>query len=40
MKIKTRYRCIGCNVVVSKKRPYCYSCLTELHEKAGEENEE
>ena len=39
MKIKPQYRCIGCNVVVSKKRPYCYTCLTELKEKAGEINE-
>lgn len=36
MKIKIKMRCIGCNVVVSKKNPYCFSCLTELVEKAGE----
>ena len=39
MKIKIPHRCIACNVVVSKKRPYCYRCLTELQEKAGESNE-
>jgi len=36
MKIKTQNRCIGCNVVVSKKNPYCFSCLNELKDKAGE----
>ena len=36
MKIKTQSRCIGCNVIVSKKRPYCYSCLMELQQKAEE----
>ena len=34
MKIKIQSRCIGCNTVVSKKRPYCYGCLTELKNKA------
>ena len=36
MKIRTPNRCIACNVVVSKKRPYCFTCLTELTEKAEE----
>ena len=36
MKIKIQHRCIACNVVVSKKRPYCFSCLTELTQKAEE----
>jgi len=39
MKIKLPHRCIACNKVVSKKNPYCYTCLTELQEKAGETNE-
>ena len=37
MKIKIQHRCIACNVVVSKKKPYCFTCLTELTNKAGEE---
>jgi rRNA maturation endonuclease Nob1 len=37
MKIKQQYRCIACNKVVSKKNPYCFTCLNELKEKAGEE---
>ena len=38
MKIRnTQRRCIGCNKVVSKKKPYCFNCLNELKDKAGEE---
>jgi rRNA maturation endonuclease Nob1 len=32
-------RCIGCNVVIGHKKHYCFRCLTELTEKAGENNE-
>lgn len=36
---KMQKRCIGCNVVIGHKKHYCFRCLTELTEKAGENNE-
>jgi rRNA maturation endonuclease Nob1 len=29
-------RCIACNKVISRNRHYCFTCLTELTEKAEE----
>ena len=40
MNIRIANRCIGCNVVVSRNSPYCFSCLNELKEKAGAMEEE
>ena len=33
-------RCIACNVVIGHRKYYCYRCLTELTEKAGENNDD
>mgnify|MGYP001196549325 FL=1 len=37
--MKEIYRCISCNVRISKGRHYCYGCFTEAERKAGETNE-
>ena len=37
MNIRIANRCIGCNVVVSRNKPYCFSCLNELKEKESNE---
>ena len=37
--MKEIYRCISCDVRISKGRHYCYKCLVEAEEKAGEIND-
>ncbi len=37
--MKEIYRCINCNVRISKDRHYCYGCFTEAEKKADETNE-